>query len=509
MDETSGQLAIIPAAPSHVDIPASRLKSRTCLLLVCLAAVTAFLPAMLGNYGYRDDYSELLETIQGAKWIVSGTSSFGRPLQGLLIETTFTWARTIENLVFIRIFIVAQILALAWLIFRHLLRYTASPIFSATATIFIITLPTFAFVAGFASGVAVVLPALLSYPAYLLIIGVENWRSPMAWLRVTLGILLLIAGLFTYQPPVLFCCFWFLVATLFGTWDARTMLRKMILLMASVGVAGALYMIGVKKFCPPAPRMDVNHDFLQKARWFFGYVIPNTFRFHLIEANYTIGIISIIGIALTILVFSHESRPVFWTKVLVIGVMIPMSYLASLVAAESYSTYRTRTTLMPCAALLMWYGLWLIGRSAEPMLRKVGWTAMIALACVAPFKAAYIDYEYLVFPQSVEYAIARSQLVSFDRSRQSTINLISPDASDIWFSTDNFQWCYFDEFCSPTTLTPDDWGMGRSLIALALYREHPEAYKTGVIVNCFPANADPPVDPSTVTVDMRMIRLFK
>jgi len=51
--------------------------------------------------------------------------------------------------------------------------------------------------------------------------------------------------------------------------------------------------------------------------------------------------------------------------------------------------------------------------------------------------------------------------------------------------------------------------MGRSLIALALYREHPEAYQTGVIVNCYPANVDPPADPSTVTVDMRMIRSFK
>jgi len=386
MDETSGQLAIIPQASSHIEVSASRLKNRTCLLLVCLAAITAYLPAMLGNYGYRDDYPELLEPIQGVRWIMRGMSSFGRPIQAVLIETTFRWAHTIENLAYIRMFIVAQILVLAWLIYRHLLKYTASPIFSATATIFIVTLPPFAFTAAFATGVAVVPPALLSYPAYLLIIGVENWRSPMAWLRVAMGIILLIAGLFTYQPPVLFCCFWFLVAALFGSWDWRTMLRKMILLMAAIGLASALYMIGVKKFCPPAPRMDVNHDILQKARWFFGYVIPNTFRFHLIEANYTVGIISIIGIALTILVFSHESRRIFWTKVLAICVMIPMSYLASLAAAESYSTYRTRTTLMPCAALIMWYGLWLIGRSTEPMLRKVGWTAMIALACVAPIQ---------------------------------------------------------------------------------------------------------------------------
>ncbi len=131
--------------------------NRAAVLVIALAVVVTFLPALIVPYGHTDDYIYLAHAVElglpsppYAESVMHAAAAEGRPFWGTLVKPVFAAAGTVDNLRFVRIITVAGIVALALLLYWALVRSKIGRLPAALIALLVCTLPPFQLYASWA-----------------------------------------------------------------------------------------------------------------------------------------------------------------------------------------------------------------------------------------------------------------------------------------------------------------------------------------------------------------------
>jgi hypothetical protein len=272
--------------------------------------------------------------------------------------------------------------------------------------------------------------ALLGGGASLLVASAADAPWTLVTDRIVGATVMLLAALLIYQPPAMF--FWvFLAVALIGAREQGRALRLVrahfVVAVAALGIAFALLKLGVHlvgKTAPNATRNELTHDIAGKARWFFEQPLYRSLNlFELIPSAWLATLVGVVAAGGIVLLLHHQAvRLPLYAGIAV--VLIPLSFLPNLVAAENSVTYRPEVSISSLMALyagLGALGVWLTVRewlrprvSHQALTAAGGITLALSVAFVATgaFVAARNVTTLFVEPQTTELRIIRSQVAA-------------------------------------------------------------------------------------------------
>ena len=180
--------------------------SRAVVLVMALAIVVVYLPALIVPYGLTDDYLYLAQAEElglpsppYTKSVMHAGAVEGRPLWGALVKPVFAAAVTIDNLHYVRIINVAGVVALALLLYWALMRSKIGRLPAALIALLVATMPPFQLSASWAVAFSLPWAALLAGCASLMAVAGMD-RPRQHYDRLIWSTALLIAALLIYQP---------------------------------------------------------------------------------------------------------------------------------------------------------------------------------------------------------------------------------------------------------------------------------------------------------------------
>lgn len=474
------------------------------LVLIVLILVACYLPVVLENYGYADDFPMLHEARSQVKWIQPAMTSAGRPIGGAIIEYTFRAAGTIGNLRYLRGASVLALLLLTVLMYRHFLKYFDDGLMAALSAAFISTLVPFQVYVGWASPSYGLVGVLLTFPAYHCLrrcCEATVLRCRIGWfLAAMVGLVL---SLFTYQPAAMFLWFWIAVDLLLmerlSSNEVRQGAWAVSLFAGSLLTYFAIYrMLGLSN-----PRATLSHDVFGKLHWFGTEVMRTVLRMQWIDDHSKIWpIVVVLVILVAGLIQVRREGRMGLVRLVLMTTLVPLSYTANLAAADSWHTYRTQIALMPVVGVWFWFSLTVILRRvvcSQPLTVLV---LSVAL-CVGVLKTNSNMMSYFVIPHSMEYRLLKSELRQANLAGNERIYVIKTNVALP-------ETTYFDEFGFPTSATPSEWGMLKSMTILCLQDLYPSQGQLAEKLIVLEAGQSPPSnDTNMVVVDMRRLGLFR
>ena len=339
------------------------------VLLVTLAIVCTYLPALIVPYGRADDYMALamaeqlgLSSPPYAKSLLHYGAAEGRPIWGVIADAAFSAAGTIDNLRYVRIISVAGIIALALVLYWALVRSKLGRTPAALIAVLVCTLPPFQAYASWAVMLHSSWTALLAGCASLLTVAAVDAPRRLRPERLIGATLLLLVALLTYQSAAMF--FWvFLAVALVGAVSdpARAWrLARTHFAVAAVALALAylVYKLCVWLLGPDAPgvtRGALTDDVAGKAEWFGRWALYGSLNlFDITWSAWLAALVAAVaagGIVLWLL--RRASRPLLFIALGLI--LLPLTVLPNLVVEETYEfeVYRTLISLSALIAPLL------------------------------------------------------------------------------------------------------------------------------------------------------------
>jgi len=406
-----------------------------------------FIPVATVPYAQTDDYALLWMAISGRSDPQVGRSIFdanavqGRPLQGLLDSWLFSAAGSIDNLRFLRVLAVVAIAAFGVLLHWTLVRSGFRSAFAALIAVLICSLPAFQVYGAWAVLFSTPCAAILAGGASLVAATAIVLPRRLMRNRLVLSTAMLLAALLIYQPTAMFFWVFLAIAVIAARHETRIVKR---VVWAHLGVAGvafafawaitklAIHLIGANT--PNAARTTLVHDFGAKLRWFLGWrsthesglsfhdpLYGSLSLFELTPSRWLSGLVAIVAIVgiLALLLRERLSIPLYGGIALL---LVPLSFLPSLVVAENSPTYRVQAALTALIALYFVvgaYGLWVVVRDwLRPRLSRqeligVGFLATgaaVAFVAASAFSATRNVTTLFAVPQTTELRLVRSQL---------------------------------------------------------------------------------------------------
>jgi hypothetical protein len=313
--------------------------------------------------------------------------------------------------------------------------------FAALIAVLICSLPAFEVYAAVTVAFPTPCAAVLAGAASLVAATAVDLPHHVRRSRLALSGTLLLLAILIYPPPAMFFWVFLAIAVLGARHEARRAKR---LVWAHLGVAGvalastwvitkiAIHVYGANS--PNAERSTLVHDFGGKLRWFFGWrsthetglsihdpLYGALSLFELTPAPWFSGFVAIVAIVgiLALLLRERLSIRLYGGIALL---LVPLSFLPSLVVAENSPGYRVQAALTALIALyfaLGAYGLWLVIRDwlhLRLMGREVAALGILAMAVAVAFVglSAYSANRnvttLIVVPQSTELRLVRSQI---------------------------------------------------------------------------------------------------
>jgi hypothetical protein len=402
------------------------------LLVITLAILAIFSPALTARYAFSDDYPILFmaDHLGSSPWfgsnVFDATAVSGRPLAGLLDQFFFSAAGTIDNLWTVRLVGVVGIVALALLLHWALVRSRVPPSFAALVAVLICTQPAFLVFGSWAVLFNVPYAAILGGAASLLI-GAALDDHDRRRDRFAGAAAVLVAALYVYQSAAMF--FWiFLAIALVGVRSDFLRAKRLIgahLAVGAVALAAAyvttkLLIHSIGPSAPNASRSRLVHDLVGKARWFVRDQLYHSLSlFDLTPSPWLAVPVAVLAIAgMWLLLRRERIRPI--PVLLVAAALVPLSFLPSLVVAENSPTYRVEVALTSLVALyfsLGALGLWVVLRdrlsgTALPRADRLALAAGVVFVAVSGAVAARNVLRLMVEPQSTELRILRSKVAA-------------------------------------------------------------------------------------------------
>jgi hypothetical protein len=406
-------------------------------VVIALTVLGVFLPVVIVPYAFSDDYSILWMAVSGepgayfGKNILDANAVGGRPVAGLLSTWFFSAAGTIDNLRFVRLVAVVGIAALALLLHWALVQSGIKPTIAALFAVLVCSLPAFQVYGSWAVLFDAPYAAILAGGASLVADAAVDAPRRLARRRIAGAFAMLLVALLMYQPAAMF--FWvFLAVALIGA--VRNMRRARRLAWTHFGLAAvalvvaftatklAVHLIG--KGSPNAGRSSLTHDPLGKLGWFFRHPLYESLNlFDLTTSPWFAIFVAAIALAGILLLLDREGV----NSLLYVGiaaVLIPLSFLPSLVVSGELNVYRVQVALSSLLALYLCLGAlgiwltardWLQGRAGDRTLvgaERLALAVAVALVGTGAFVAARNVTTLVVEPQNTELRVLRSHVAA-------------------------------------------------------------------------------------------------
>jgi len=383
--------------------------------------LTSYHAALTENYGILDDYNDLLSA-RATPISASYRIGEGRPLDAVWTRIAYSLATDVEDLRYIRFAGVFGVALLAWIVYLTL-AHAGRRKFQAfcLAAVMGLSLP-FQVYAAWATTSNFAFSALLSALAFPLSNrAFEMRRRAPKWSLAAGAVLLLLAGITTYQPSGMF--FWVVAAVVLLKADRplRDVLRRFgwccMIVSAGMLLAFAASRIGSALRPVSSPRRDLVADFAAKARWFLVDAFPNALNFAWlsVDATFTWTIFIVMSIGL-FMHFQGARRERAW-KVVVAASILVLSYAPNLLSSMNDAGYRTLPAIT--SLVILYAYLALLGCQRRLRLRSPAGlnSIMGAAAIVCALSAAHHVRTHLVLPQVRELTLIRSHFEVLTRER--------------------------------------------------------------------------------------------
>ena len=294
------------------------------LLGLLLCVIVTYYPVVRATYGFTDDYYDLQDALMGGHNLWRHHVSEGRPIMGIMHVVLFPLAGTVDHLGWLRAINLASLCVLASAIYFALCRL------------------------GFACAIAGV-------AAWLALTLRDDLKPTTRLLRGGLAGVALLVSLTIYQPAGMF--FWVVVAMSLLTvrQTVNTAIHKFSSCLAiSVGSIIAEFItfkIGTACYgASDEQRAALTRDVLGKAIWFLRRPLRNALNLDVLHPSLDFAIIAavfIVGGLVLCFAGSWKQRGAMLGIALV---LIPLSYLPNLAAADSFGPHRTQVALTPLLA---------------------------------------------------------------------------------------------------------------------------------------------------------------
>jgi hypothetical protein len=461
--------------------------SRAVVLVMALAIVVVYLPALIVPYGLTDDYLYLaqagelgLPSPPYTKSVMHAGAVEGRPLWGALVKPVFAAAVTIDNLHYVRIINVAGVVALALFVYWALMRSKIGRLPAALIALLVATMPPFQLSASWTVAFSLPWTALLAGCASLMAVAGMD-RPRQHYDRLIWSAALLIAALLIYQPSAMFFWVFFAIALAGSVADSGRAWRLArvhfgVAAVAAV-VAYLVYRICIQLVGPDSPGADrgtLTHDVGGKAEWFWNWALYGALN--LFDVTWTdrlaafVATVAVVGIVLWAL--RHATRP--WLYIGLAAILVPITVLPNLVVEETYFFQAARTQVALASLIALYFCLgalalwltfreWLDGRVSRRVLlasERVAAALAIAFVATSAVVASRNVDTLIADPQLRELRLLRDQVAAMPEPvRNVAFVLSNPDAERVPGSP------LSDEFGYPST---SPWYPAEPLVLLLL-----------------------------------------
>jgi hypothetical protein len=469
--------------PSTVSMREYLSGSGAILLVIALTIFGIFLPALIIPYAFSDDYPILFiadrlgSSPEFGSNIIDTVAVSGRPFAGLLDKIFFSAAGTIDNLRFVRLVAVVGIVALALLLHWALVRSGIKRTVAALIAVLVCSMPAFQVYGSWAVLFNVPYAAILGGGASLLVVAAVDAPRTLVPDRLAGAAAMLVAALLIYQSAAMFFWVFLAIALVGAAYDSRRALR---IARAHFGIAAvafglaflivklAVHLVG--NAAPNAARTALTHDVIGKVRWFFhGPLYGSLSLFDLTPSPWIAAPVATIAIGGILLLLRHEGvRSVLYVGMA--ALLIPLSFLPNLAAAENSPTYRVQVSITSLIVLYLCLGalgIWLTFRdwlrsrvSAQALIatEQLAVVTSVALVAASAFIASKHVTTLFVVPQSTELRMIRSQVAALpDGVRRLTFVQTGNDQGMTSFIS-------VDEFGVPSSARP--WSLEPSVFLI-------------------------------------------
>jgi hypothetical protein len=433
------------------------------LVLLC------YLPVVLIEYGFSEDYRQLAAYDRGATFQPLMIAE-GRPLFALWARAVFSLVGDIPSLRWVRLANILLFAGLAFALSRAWKRAGWAAPESAMAGVAALTLPPFQLFAGTAAMGAVAVASLFGAGAAFVAraSGLAPGRAGRVY-RGTIAFALLVAGLATYQPGGLI--FWaFAGIFLIAPNPSRPEFRRGALTFAAVGALAlaaefAIFLAGRNAFRPwllDAPRADLTIDPVAKTLWFLFHPLPHALNLWKLNPDLLLAFAMMIALPTAIALHLRHTQDRA-ARALFALLLLPLCYLPNLAVIENRSSFRSLSAL--AVIVLVFYLIAFRGQLAGPR-RKLFHGLLAAASVLGIASAVHGSTRLIALPQARELAIVRRTLAAVPGPRF-RLAVVPAGFRDALAPA-----VLYDEFGYPSTALP--WST-HEMTYLVLREFHPEA----------------------------------
>lgn len=377
-----------------------KLKNHKAFIFISLPLILFFyLPALFYDFAFSDDYYALWQNRISNDWTNSAIIH-GRPLQGIIISTVFSWAETVSGIWKIRLLGILILISISYMLYKEfLLFFKGNPLLASIFSTLPVFLPSFEIITIWSSA----FPAIVSLALSLLagkVLFYENSKRTKQLYLIIFSFILLITSLLTYQATVAACFIPWLIRSprLFEKLIALKLLLRPLLVFI---FSNLLYITTLKIYqfqsAVDIGRSVISNDIQGKISWFFKdpFILASSTFATLTSNNFRSFVltVTILLFSLSIFIFvrklSYKNK---WWFPLAIIFAIPLSYYTSILAAEHSPSYRTQAVLS-CVFI---FGMALINYELiANKFRLIGAISLLFLFFIFGVKSLYNDFVFL------------------------------------------------------------------------------------------------------------------
>ena len=474
-----------------------------------ILSLVVYWPTVTHEYGFRDDYSNLREVRERPGWLMTLTSSSGRPVYGALLEGSLTEIYQVAELAKLRALAAVLAGVVGVLLWWQLRRSGWGDMQAAAMGAAVIVLPGIQVVVGWAIAWPIALALIVALLGFQLVERGMHTLGRMGPVCVAAGaVLYFIAGL-TYQTSALFAIVPFAAALLLrpetsARNDSRWIIVHIGTLFAAL-FAGFLVMnvVFTEGVVPEAARMQIEpHPFI-KLLWFARNPLPNSVAlFALRDALSTpprFWIVVAVVAAVIVLGFLFGAKTAQQrARWLFVALLLPfVAHSVSLAASSQAIGYRTLLPLSGLFLVLAMFGFRaIVARFGLPRLAQGG--ALAAVAVAGAVLARHNALTLIAEPQGNEWRIIETAANRLRLTSEARVYLIRPSVE--YRSTKRL---YADEYGS---LTSDaDWA-AKEMFKAAMRERFPNGLPEGTDYLLTTGFGPPPPVGYDVVVDLRDLK---